>query len=82
MQKTSLNETKICYCEISSNKDILKENINHSFCQKCGSILIKNSQGIINYTLQNKYKQKNSEINPITIIKTMKKKTSWIGVYI
>ena len=59
MEKTSLlSEMKYCYCEISPNKDILQENINHSFCQKCGSILIKNSQGIINYTLQNKYKQK------------------------
>ena len=76
MEKTSLkSETKYCYCEISPNKDILQENINHSFCQKCGSILIKNSQGIINYTLQNKYKQENCEINPITFIKIMKKRT-------
>ena len=83
MEKTSLlSEMKYCYCEISPNKDILKENINHSFCQKCGSILIKDSQGIINYTLQNKHKQENSEINPITIIKTMKKRTEVALPYI
>ena len=83
MEKTSLlSEMKYCYCEISPNKDILQENINHSFCQKCGSILIKDSQGIINYTLQNKHKQENSEINPITIIKTMKKRTEVALPYI
>lgn len=70
-----LKDTKYCNCSISSNKLILKSNINHSFCNKCGSILIKTSNNNIYYTLKQKQKQKETEFNPIDIIKSMKKKT-------
>ena len=69
------NQTKYCNCQIPSNKKILKSNISYSYCEKCGSILIKSSQGIIYYTLKPKQKQKNIEINPINMIKSMKQKT-------
>ena len=36
----------------SWNKEILKSNINYSFCDKCGSILIKDKEGNIFYTLK------------------------------
>jgi DNA-directed RNA polymerase subunit M/transcription elongation factor TFIIS len=70
-----LKDTKYCNCSISPNKLILKSNINHSFCNKCGSILIKTSNNNIYYTLKQKQKQKETEFNPIEIIKSMKKKT-------
>ena len=69
------NQTKYCNCQIPSNKKILKSNISYSYCEKCGSILIKSSQGTIYYTLKPKQKQKNIEINPINMIKAMKQKT-------
>ena len=74
MSKTP-KQTKYCNCQISSNKKILKPNISYSYCEKCGSILIKSSQGTIYYTLKPKQKQRNIEINPINMIKAMKKKT-------
>ena len=74
MSKTP-KQTSYCNCQISSNKKILKSNIFYSYCEKCGSILLKTSQGKIYYTLKPKQKQKNIEINPINIIKSMKNKT-------
>ena len=70
-------EKKYCNCPFSSNKDILKANINHSFCSKCGSILIKTADNNIYYTLKTKHKIKESEINPIEMIKSMKEKTEF-----
>ena len=66
---------KICYCKSPNNKEILKKNINHSFCDKCGCILIKSNNGRIYYTLKPKQKIKPNDLNPIEIIKSMKKKT-------
>ena len=69
------NESKYCNCPVSKIKLILNSSINHSFCEKCGSVLIKNSKGTINYTIKNKQKQKPVEFDPIDIIISMKKKT-------
>ena len=69
------DKTKICNCEIPSNKTILHSHINHSFCEKCGSILIKSINGNIYYTIKPAKKQKEIELDPITIIKSMKRKT-------
>ena len=68
---------KYCNCSISSNKEILKSSITYSFCEKCGSILLKdvNHSKNIYYTIKPKQKQKPVELNPIEIIKTMKEKT-------
>ena len=68
-------QNKTCNCQISINKEILKSNVNHSFCDKCGSVLIKNSSGKINYTVKPKQKIKPAEYDPIEIIKAMKNKT-------
>ena len=62
-------DNKYCNCSSSSNKLILKANINHSFCSKCGSVLIKTSNNNIYYTLKQKQKQKEAEFDPIEIIK-------------
>ena len=64
-------QMKYCNCQKSSNKEILKTNIFHSFCEKCGCIFLKNSKGIINYTLKRKLVP--YEVDPIHIIRTMKK---------
>ena len=69
------DKSKICNCEIPFNKEILQSHINHSFCQKCGSILIKSVSGNIYYTIKPIKKQKEIELDPITIIKSMKRKT-------
>ena len=66
---------KYCNCSFSTNKDILKININHSVCNNCGSILIKTPDNNIYYTLKSKQKIRNIELNPIEIIKNMKKNT-------
>ena len=69
------DKSKICNCEIPFNKEILQSHINHSFCEKCGSILIKSVSGNIYYTIKPIKKQKEIELDPITIIKSMKRKT-------
>ena len=74
MQNQS-NQTKICNCHINTNKNIFQSNIDHSFCEKCGSILIKNDDGNIYYTIKSIKRQKQEELDPIIIIKTMKEKT-------
>ena len=63
---------KICNCLIFSYNEILKHNINHSFCSRCGSIILKDTFGNINYTIKPKQKKFSIEVNPIDIIKTMK----------
>lgn len=68
-------QTKYCNCSTSCDKNILKPEINHSFCQKCGSILIKDSDQNIYYTLKHKQKIKTIDLNPIDIILCMKKRT-------
>ena len=68
-------QTKFCNCNISSNKIILDPKVDYSFCQKCGCILLKGSQGKIYYTLKVKHKIQEIEFNPINIVKTMKMKT-------
>ena len=66
-----------CNCQIPTNRKILKEYINHSFCQQCGSILLKGEDNKIYYTMKAKQKIKSTEFNPISIIKSMKKKTEF-----
>ena len=70
-----VKEKKYCNCSFSTNKDILKININHSFCNNCGSILIKTPDNNIYYTLKSKQKINKVEINPFEIIENMKKNT-------
>ena len=74
MQK-NLKQEKICNCTNPTNKDIFNQTINHSFCNKCGSILIKSNHGNIHYILKPKQKQKPIDFDPIQLIKAMKKKT-------
>ena len=65
-----------CNCPISSNTKILESTTEYSFCEKCGSILLKDKKNNkIIYTLKPKQKQKPIELNPIDIIKSMKEKT-------
>ena len=66
-------EKKYCNCSFSTNKDILKIGVNHSFCINCGSILIKTEDNNIYYTLKPKQKIKKIDFNPFEIIKNMKK---------
>ena len=70
-----LKDNKYCNCQIYSDKNIIKPNKKYSFCEKCGSILIKDGNNNICYTIKPKQKQKPIEFNPIEIIKSMKKKT-------
>ena len=70
-----MRQSKICNCQISSNKDILKSGCNQSFCDKCGCVLLKDPEGNIYYTLKTKQNRLPYELSPITIIKNMKKKT-------
>ena len=71
------DEKKIICCnyQFSNNKILLDPNINHSFCEKCGSILIKSETGNIYYTVKSKQKKRETEFSPIEVIKSMKKKT-------
>ena len=66
---------KYCNCQISSNKEILKDNISHSFCDKCGCVLLKGSGGNIYYTLKTKQRRLPYDLSPITLIQHMKKMT-------
>ena len=66
---------KYCNCNESSNKEILKSKKDNSFCEKCGSIILKSSNGTLYYLLKSKQKRVYCEFNPISIIKRMKKKT-------
>ena len=70
-----MRQSKICNCQNSSNKDILKTGCNQSFCDKCGCVLLKDPEGNIYYTLKTKQNRLPYELSPITIIKNMKKKT-------
>ena len=64
-----------CNNQFSNNKILLNPNINHSFCEKCGSILIKSETGNIYHTVKSKQKKREIEFSPIEVIKAMKKKT-------
>ena len=66
---------KICNCTFPTDKNILKKENDHSFCKKCGSIILKSSDGTINYTVKPKNKQMPNQTSPIDIIKSMKKNT-------
>ena len=70
-----INQGKYCNCLVSCNKEILKSNINHSYCEKCGSVLIKDKLGIIYYTVKSKQNMQKIEFSPIDIIRAMKKRT-------
>ena len=66
---------KYCNCHESSDEEILKPNVENSFCEKCGSIMLKSSNGTIFYLLKSKQNRVYYEFNPVNIIKRMKKKT-------
>ena len=70
-----MRQSKYCNCKESANKLILNSKINYSFCDKCGSILLKDEEGNIHYTVKSKQNRLPYDLNPITIIKNMKKKT-------
>ena len=70
-----MRQSKYCNCKVSANKMILNSEINYSFCDKCGSILLKDEEGNIHYTVKSKQNRLPYDLNPITIIKNMKKKT-------
>ena len=70
-----MRKSTYCNCHIFSNQDILKSNINSSFCEKCGCILLKDKEGSIFYTLKLNQNMSPYDINPIIIIKNMKKNT-------
>ena len=66
---------KICNCTNPIDKEILKREINHSFCKRCGSIILKSNDGKINFTLKPKQKQVPNETSPFEIIRSMKENT-------
>ena len=66
---------KYCNCHESSDEEILKPNVENSFCEKCGSIMLKSSNRTIFYLLKSKQNRVYYEFNPVNIIKRMKKKT-------
>ena len=68
-------KSKYCNCQISSNATIFNQNVEYSFCQKCSCILIKSFEGDIHYILKHKHKQEENGLDPINIIKIMKKRT-------
>ena len=70
-----MRQSKICNCHSSTNKDILKSDCNQSFCDKCGCVLLKDTEENIFYTLKAKQNRLPYDLSPITIIKNMKKKT-------
>ena len=69
------NHQKYCNCHSSSDKEILKSNVNYSFCEKCGCILLKSHDGSIYFTLKTKQRRLPYDLSPIEIVKHMKKKT-------
>lgn len=70
-----IRHKKYCNCQISSDKEILKNKVEFSFCEKCGCVILKDSEGKIYYTLKAKKKQLPLELNPVSIVKHMKMKT-------
>ena len=66
---------KICNCTFPTDKNILKKENNHSFCKNCGSLILKSTDGTINYTVKPKNKQMPNQTSPIDIIKSMKQNT-------
>ena len=66
---------KYCNCQISSDKEILEPNVNYSFCEKCGCVLLKNQDGTIYFTLKPKQNKKPFDLSPIEFVKHMKMKT-------
>ena len=70
-----MRQSKFCNCRTFSNNEILKDTITHSFCDKCGCVLLKEENGNIYYTLKSKQNILPFDLNPITIIKNMKNKT-------
>ena len=66
---------KYCNCQTSSDNEILNPNVSHSFCEKCGCVLLKNHEGSIYFTLKPKQKRQPYDLSPIELIRHMKKKT-------
>ena len=70
-----MKNSKICNCHESSDKKVLKSKINSSFCDKCGCVILKDSDGNIFYTLKSKHRRLFFDLSPIVLIKHMKKIT-------
>ena len=68
-------QQKYCNCQTSTDKAILNDKVDYSFCQKCGCVLLKSQEGAIYYTLKSKQKRQPYDLSPIELIKHMKKKT-------
>ena len=68
-------QNNYCSCHISSDENILKRNVDSSFCYKCSCILIKDSNGNIYHTLKPKQKIKETDINSKDIIISMRQCT-------
>ena len=73
---------KYCNCQTFSEKKILNPEVRYSFCEKCGCVLLKASDGSIYYTLKPKQKRLPFELSPISLVKHMKKKTEESYPYI
>ena len=70
-----MRQSKFCNCHSPSNKEILRVGINHSFCKKCGCIILKDVEKNIFYTIKSKPNRLPYDLSPITVIRNMKNKT-------
>ena len=75
-------QRKICNCLFPKDKYLLKNENKHSYCQKCRSIMLKDSNGRINFTIKENSKQIIDPTNPIDIIKLMNDKTKQYYPYL
>ena len=75
MNKKNEKKNRCCNSPMLANNIIIEQEINHSFCKNCGSIYIKTPCGNIHYTIKPKHKKHKAEIEPLKIIKVMKKRT-------
>ena len=66
---------KICNCTVASDQFTLTKKEAYSFCKRCGCIIFKKSDWKMNYTIKPKEKSTPNEINPIVLIKSMRKIT-------
>ena len=75
MNKKNEKKNRCCNSPMLANNIIIEQEINHSFCKNCGSIYIKTPSGNIHYTIKPKHKKHKTEIEPLKIIRVMKKRT-------
>ena len=68
-------KNRCCNFQILNNRITSKPKINYSFCEKCGTVFIKGSDGNLHLIIKSKHRKKPQEFEPIEIIRAMKKKT-------